>query len=50
VRIELFKLDVTEAIDNLGNLITVRHRRLTSVSANFFGLPVTALFETEPVS
>lgn len=49
VRIELFKRDVTEAIDNLGDLITVRHRRLMSVSANFFGLPVTALFETEPV-
>ena len=42
--------EVTDATANFGDLTTTRHMRLLSVYVSFFGLPVTSLFDSEPVS
>ena len=42
--------EVTDATANFGDLTTTRHMRLSSVCISFFGLPVTDLFDTGPVS
>ena len=42
--------EVTDATANFGDLTTTRQMRLLSVYVSFFGLPVTGLFDSEPVS
>ena len=42
--------EVTDAAANFGDLTITRHKRLLSVCISFFGLPVTGLFDTEPVT